>query len=349
MTNVVSYTVAILGASGAVGQEMLQLLDERSFPIGELRLLASARSAGRRIPFKGEDITIREVSKEAFQGVDIAFFCAAGEVSRRWVSEATSQGVFVVDNTSAFRLDVDVPLVIPEVNGEAIKNHRGIVANANCSTIILAMAIAPIHRAVGIKRVIVSTYQAVSGAGVKGMEELEDQLKAWVEERPIEASVLPVSSGPHYHQIAMNVIPQIDQWGESGYSKEEWKMVHETRKILDEPDLLISPTTVRVPVMRSHSESVTIETERKVSVDEVRTLLAEAEGIQLIDDIDKQEYPMPLMTSGKDDIFVGRIREDLSHDHGINLWVVGDQIRKGAALNAVQIAEYAYKHDLLRV
>lgn len=343
-----SYNVAILGASGAVGAELLQLLEERNFPVKQLRLLASMRSAGRKISFRGQEITVEAVGEDSFKDVDIAFFCAGGGVSKQWAPVAVESGALVVDNSSAFRLDDDVPLVVPEVNGDAIASHQGIVANANCSTTILAMAIAPIHRVAKIKRVVVSTYQAVSGAGVQAMEELEQQLKALVEGRPVESKVLPVSSLDKHHQIAMNLIPQIDVFDKDGYTKEEWKMVYETRKILSEPDLAISPTTVRVPVMRSHSESVNIETERPITPAEVKDILSRAEGVVVVDDPENMEYPMPITASGKDPVYVGRIRQDPTLPNGINMWVVGDQIRKGAALNAIQIAEYACKHNLLR-
>lgn len=342
-----AYNVAILGASGAVGAELMQILEERAFPVKELRLLASPRSAGKRLPFKGEELTVQAVSDEAFSGVDLAFFCAGGGVSKEWAPRAVRAGALVIDNSSFYRLDEDVPLVVPEVNGDAIRRHQGIIANANCSTTILVMALAPIHRRVGVRRVVVSTYQAVSGAGVQAMEELDEQLERYLKGEPIEPGVLPVASAPRHHQIALNVIPQIDVFAEMGYTKEEWKMVHETRKIMEAPDLLVSPTTVRVPVMRSHSESLNIETLEPISPDEVREILSQSEGVTVLDDPEAQAYPMPLHAAGTDPVFVGRIRKDPTIPNGINMWVVGDQIRKGAALNAVQIAEYAVANQLL--
>lgn len=341
------YRIAILGSTGAVGGELIRLLDERNFPVEELKLLASPRSAGKLFHFRGEEVRVEAVSAEAFDGVDIAFFSAGGGVSKEWAPKAVERGALVIDNTSAFRLDPDVPLVVPEVNREAIHSHKGIIANPNCSTIIMVVALAPIHRAARIKRVVVSTYQAVSGAGVQAMQELEEQSRAHLEGRPVEAKVLPVGSLPKHHPIAFNLIPQIDLFDELGYTREEWKMVHESRKIFGEPEMSISPTTVRVPVFRSHSESINVETEQPLSPEEARRLLSEAEGVVVVDDLEAMEYPMPIDASGKDPVFVGRIRRDPTVENGLNLWVVGDQIRKGAALNAVQIAEYACANQLL--
>ncbi|HLS90477.1 MAG TPA: aspartate-semialdehyde dehydrogenase [Limnochordia bacterium] len=336
-----TYKVAILGASGAVGTEFIQLLEERDFPVGELRLLASPRSAGRRVPFRGEELVVEAVGEDSFRGIDIAFFAAGGGVSKEWAPKAVAAGAVVIDNSSAFRLDPEVPLVVPEVNRDAIRTHKGIIANPNCSTTIMVTALAPIHRAARIRRIVVSTYQSVSGAGAKAMAELEAQVRAYAQGEPVTAQVLPVASADKHYPIAFNLIPQIDVFEELGYTKEEWKMVYETRKILDEPGLAVSPTTVRVPVWRSHSESINIETEKPLTVEEARRILSEAEGVEVIDDPQAMAYPMPITATGKDPVYVGRIRRDPSIENGLNLWVVGDQIRKGAALNALQIAEVA--------
>ncbi len=332
--------VAILGATGMVGQELLDILVEREFPIKDLTLLSSARSAGTRVLVGGKEYAVQEATPEAFQGVDVAFFAAGGQVSQAWVDVAVQAGALVIDNTSAFRLRDDVPLIVPEVNGEEIFKHQGIVSNPNCSTIILALVLKPILDKAGIKRVVVSTYQAVSGAGGRGMDELRRQTEDYVAGRELEAAILPVAGAPKHYPIAFNVIPQIDAFDEAGYTKEEWKMVRETQKLFKDPDLRVSPTTVRIPVMRSHSESINVETIHPLSPEECREILAKAPGVVVMDNPEQQEYPMPLFTSGKDPVYVGRIRKDLSVEHGLNLWVVGDQIRKGAALNAVQIAEY---------
>jgi len=329
--------VAILGATGAVGQELLEILLERQFPINSLKLLASPRSAGRELEFNGQKFVIEAVSAESFKDVDIAFFCAGGSVSQEWAQVATNAGAVVIDNTSAFRMDPNVPLVVPEVNGEAALNHQGIIANPNCSTIIMAMALKPIYNAVGIKRVVVSTYQAVSGAGNPAMDELKAQVLAYANDDEIKAEVFR-------YQILFNLIPHIDVADEAGYTKEEWKMINETKKIFGDDNIQITATTVRVPVMRSHSESINIETQEKLTVEQCKEILAKAPGIKVLDDLANYEYPMPLYTSGDDYVWVGRIREDLTVENGLNIWVVADQIRKGAALNAVQIGEYLLPH-----
>lgn len=333
--------VAILGATGMVGQELLDLLVEREFPIANLTLLSSARSAGNRILVGGKEYAVKEATPEAFQGVDVAFFAAGGQVSQEWAPHAVAAGALVIDNTSAFRLRDDVPLVVPEVNAEEILNHKGIIANPNCSTIIMVVVLKPILDRAGIKRVVVSTYQAVSGAGGRGMDELRKQTEDYVAGRELEASILPVASAPKHYPIAFNAIPQIDVFEEDDYTKEEWKMVREAQKLFKDPELKISPTAIRIPVMRSHSESINVETIAPLSPEECRDLLRNAPGVEVIDDVREQEYPMPLYSSGQDQVFVGRIRRDRTVENGLNLWVVGDQIRKGAALNAVQIAEYA--------
>lgn len=332
--------VAILGATGMVGQELLDLLVEREFPLKNLTLLSSARSAGNRVLVGGKEYAVQETSADAFEGVDVAFFAAGGQVSQEWVGAAVNAGALVIDNTSAFRLRDDVPLIVPEVNGEEIFKHKGIIANPNCSTIIMALVLKPILDRAGLKRVVVSTYQAVSGAGGRGMDELRRQTEDYVAGRQLEAQILPVAAAPKHYPIAFNAIPQIDVFAEDGYTKEEWKMVKESQKLFKDPNLKISPTTIRIPVMRSHSESINVETIEPLSPEECRELLKNAPGVEVIDNLEEQEYPMPYYTSGKDPVYVGRIRRDLTVEHGLNLWVVGDQIRKGAALNAVQIAEY---------
>lgn len=308
-----------------------------------LTLLSSARSAGSRVLVGAKEYAVKQATPEAFQGVDVAFFAAGGQVSKDWVKPAVDAGALVIDNTSAFRLRNDVPLIVPEVNAEDILNHNGIISNPNCSTIILAIVLKPILDRVGIKRVVVSTYQAVSGAGGRGMDELRRQTEDYVAGRELEATILPVASAERHFPIAFNVIPQIDVFEEDDYTKEEWKMVRETQKLFKDPSLKISPTAIRIPVMRSHSESINVETLSPLTPEECRELLQSSPGIEVIDNVGEQQYPMPLYTSGKDQIFVGRIRRDRTVENGLNLWVVGDQIRKGAALNAVQIAEYANK------
>lgn len=340
------YNVAILGATGAVGQEFLKLIDERNFPFDNLKLLASERSAGKQIDFSGKTYTVEEAQPSSFENIDIALF-AGGPASKPLAPEAVKRGAVVIDNSSTFRMDPEVPLIVPEVNPEAIKDHKGIIANPNCSTIIMAMALKPIYDKVKIKRIVVSTYQAVSGAGKEAIDELSDQVRAVMENQPVEAKILPSSSLPVHYQMAFNLIPQIDVFVEGGYTKEELKMVHETHKILGDSSIAISPTTVRVPVYRSHSESINLELEGPLSADQAKQLLAAFPGVIVQDEPSKQVYPMPLFTSDKDEVFVGRIREDKSVVNGLNLWVVGDQIRKGAALNALQIAEYMIKHNLI--
>ncbi|NLL43219.1 MAG: aspartate-semialdehyde dehydrogenase [Firmicutes bacterium] len=333
--------VAILGATGMVGQELLDVLVEREFPMSSLTLLSSARSAGSRVLVGGKEYAVEQAAPESFQGVDVAFFAAGGQVSKDWVETAVNAGALVIDNTSAFRLRDDVPLIVPEVNPEEILKHNGIISNPNCSTIIMAIVLKPILDKAGIKRVVVSTYQAVSGAGGRGMDELRRQTEDYVAGRELEAAILPVANDPKHYPIAFNAIPQIDVFDEDDYTREEWKMVRETQKLFKDPSFKISPTAVRIPVMRSHSESINVETASPLSPEECRELLRNAPGIEIIDDVQKQDYPMPLYAAGQDQIFVGRIRRDRTVENGLNLWVVGDQIRKGAALNAVQIAEYA--------
>ena len=342
------YNVAILGATGAVGQELLRLIEERNFPFGELKMLASARSAGKTIDFMEKTYTVEEAKPESFNNVQIALF-AGGSASKDFAPEAVKRGAVVIDNSSAFRMDPEVPLVVPEVNADAIRTHKGIIANPNCSTIIMCMALKPIHDRVKIKRIVVSTYQAVSGAGKEAIDELSDQVKATVENRVVEANILPSASLPKHYQIAFNLIPQIDAFLDSGYTKEEMKMVHETHKIMNDSTIGITATTIRVPVYRSHAESINLELEGSLSVEEAKDLLAAFPGVIVQDDPANMQYPMPLFTSDRNEIFVGRIRKDESVTHGLNLWVVGDQIRKGAALNALQIAEYMIEQHVIEV
>jgi aspartate-semialdehyde dehydrogenase len=324
--------VAIVGATGAVGQEFLSVLAERSFPVDELRLLATKRSAGQTVSWQGREIEVRETGSDSFRGADIALF-AGGSDSAAFADAAARAGAVVIDNSSAFRLRPDVPLVVPEVNAADIKRHKGIIANPNCSTVIMAVAINPIEEAARIRRIVASTYQAVSGAGRDGMNELEDQLRKWADGEPAGlCKTFP-------YQIAFNLIPRIDVFQEEGYTKEEWKMTREIQKIFHREDLLVTATCVRVPVWRSHAESLNLETESRLTPDEARDILRRAPGVRLVDDIQGDRYPMPLETTGQDEVFVGRIRADLTVRHGLNMWISGDQLRKGAALNAVQIAE----------
>ncbi len=340
------YNVAILGATGAVGQEFLNLIEERKFPFKSLKLLASKRSAGKTIDFMGERYTVEEATENSFAGVDIALF-AGGSASKTFAPAAVRAGAVVIDNSSAFRMDPEVPLIVPEVNPEAISSHKGIIANPNCTTIIMLMALKPLLAEARIKRIVVSTYQAVSGAGKEAMAELEEQSRAIALGEKPQAKILPSASLPKHYQIAFNVIPQVDVFLDNAYSKEEMKMVNETRKILGDDTLRVTATTVRVPIYRSHAEAVNIELDRELSVKRAHELLAAFPGVQVLDDPAQMEYPMPLCTAGLDDVFVGRVRQDESVEHGLNLWVVGDQIRKGAALNALQIAEYMISHKMI--
>ena len=340
------YNVAILGATGAVGQEFLNLIEERNFPFAELKMLASKRSAGKKIQFMGKEYTVEEATEDSFKGVDIALF-AGGAASKTFAPAAVKAGAVVIDNSSAFRMDPEVPLVVPEVNPEAIANHKGIIANPNCSTIIMFMALKPLYNVSKIKRVVVSTYQAVSGGGKEAMAELEEQVKAINEGRPVVANILPGASLAKHYQIAFNLIPQIDVFKDNLYTKEEMKMIDETKKIMSDDSMRITATTVRVPVYRSHAESVNVEFEDEISVEKAREVLAAFPGVTLTDNPDEQIYPMPLNTSGKNDVEVGRIRKDYSIDNALNFWVCGDQIRKGAALNALQIAEYMIKNEMV--
>ncbi|NOZ25678.1 MAG: aspartate-semialdehyde dehydrogenase [Nitrospirae bacterium] len=326
------YRVAVVGATGAVGEEMISILDERKFPVEELLPFASERSEGKRIEFRGRSIVVNTLKEDSFEGVDIALFSAGGERSKRWAPVAARAGCVVIDNSSAWRMDPDVPLVVPEVNPGDIGLHKGIIANPNCSTIQMVVALKPIHDAARIKRVVVTTFQSVSGTGKKAMDELLKQTTDMLSFKSVECKVYP-------HQIAFNVLPHIDTFLDNGYTKEEMKMVNETRKILGDDSIRVTATTVRVPVFRCHSESVNVETEKKLSANEVRALLAGFPGIVIFDAPEKNVYPLPVELAGKDEVYIGRIREDESVENGINMWIVADNLRKGAALNAVQIAE----------
>lgn len=340
------YNVAILGATGAVGAEFLRLMEERDFPVAELRLLASARSSGKEIQYKGQTYIVQEATEHSFDGIDIALF-AGGSVSKIFAPAAVKAGAVVIDNSSTFRMDPDVPLVVPEINPQDILKHKGIIANPNCSTIIMVMALKPLYDLARIKRVVVSTYQAVSGAGKEGIDELTDETKAYAEGREMVPHILPSASLARHYPIAFNLIPQIDVFLDNLYSKEEMKMVNETQKIFGDPEMRITATTVRVPVYRSHSESVNVEFEKDLELEEMRQALAAFPGVRLLDDPEEQIYPMPLYASGADDCYVGRLRRDFSNPNTFNFWVVGDQIRKGAALNTLQIAETMIRNEWL--
>ncbi|MGD0486947.1 MAG: aspartate-semialdehyde dehydrogenase [Syntrophorhabdales bacterium] len=329
-----AYNVAVVGATGAVGNEMIEMLEQRKFPVGNLVLLASERSAGTSLSYKGHDVTVQVLKENSFKGIDIGLFSAGGSVSRKFAPIAAASGCVVVDNTSAFRMDRDVPLVVPEVNAHAIAGYkkRGIIANPNCSTIQMVVVLKPLHDAAKIKRVVVSTYQAVSGTGKRAIAELESQVTAIYAAREVTHSVYP-------HQIAFNCLPHIDVFLENGYTKEEIKMAKETVKIMEDPSIKVTATTVRVPVFYSHSESVNVEFERALTPDKARKILSKAPGVVVVDDPKKNLYPMAIYAAGKDETFVGRIRKDESIACGLNMWIVADNIRKGAALNAVQIAE----------
>lgn len=331
------FKIAVVGATGAVGKTILDILEKRDFPIEDILPLASSRSAGAGIEFKKEKIEVCEAKPEAFKGIDLAFFCAGSGVSKKLAPEAVKQGALVIDNSNAFRMEPEVPLVVPEVNSEDCKKHKGIISNPNCSTIQMVIVLKPIHDKAKLKRVVVSTYQAVSGTGLDAVEELKMQSQKILNGKKAEANVYP-------HQIAFNVLPHIDVFDETGYTLEEWKMIRETQKILGDDNIAVTATTVRVPVINCHSESINIETFEKVTPDEIRDILAKTPGIKIIDDPENLEYPLATNADGKDEVFVGRIREDFSIPNGINLWTVADNLRKGAALNAVQIAEYVIKN-----
>ena len=330
------YTIAVLGATGAVGQEMIKILQERDFPVGKLLPLASARSAGKTLKFRGEDVTILEARDEAFEGVDIVLGAAENDIAKRFAPAIVKAGAVFVDNSSAFRLDPNVPLIVPEINPGDVKDHHGIISNPNCSTIITVTAVNALNSIAPIRAMTASTYQAVSGAGAGGPIELMNEVEALREGKPYEPKVFS-------HQIAYNLIPQIGGEQFEGYTSEEMKMQNEGRKIMHLPELKVSCTCVRVPVVRSHSISVSLHFDRPVSVKEAREVIAKAPGCRLVDDLANKQYPMPLDTSDQDIVFVGRIRPDLTYDNGLCLWCCGDQVRKGAATNAIQIAELLVK------
>ncbi len=327
-----AYNVAVVGATGAVGTEMIQILEEREFPIGELVPLASTRSEGNDVTFRGQDLPVKVLQPDSFKGIDLALFSAGAGVSKEFGPIAVKAGAVVVDNSSAWRMDPTVPLVVPEVNPLALEKHQGLIANPNCSTIQMVVALKPLHDAVKIKRIIVTTFQSVSGTGKEAMEELAEQSRKLLGSREAEPKVYP-------HQIAFNCLPHIDDFLPNGYSKEEMKMVNETQKIFGDSSIQVTATTVRVPVFVCHAESINIETERKLNANEARALLSVASGIQVYDDPGHNLYPLPIDVVGTDAVYVGRVREDESIPNGLNLWVVADNLRKGAALNAVQIAE----------
>lgn len=332
------YRICIVGATGVVGQEMINVLEEREFPVRDLKLLASERTAGSTREFKGEKLKVQLLREDSFEGMEIGLFSAGGPISQRYAPIASEEGCVVIDNTSAFRMDPEVPLVVPEVNPHAIAdyNHKGIIANPNCSTIQMVVVLKPIHDVAKIKRVVVSTYQSVSGTGKEAIRELEKQTLAIFNQQEVKSEVYP-------HQIAFNCLPHIDVFSENGYTKEEIKMINETKKIMEDESIGITATTVRVPVFYGHSESVNIETTKKITPDEVTDILARAPGVIVVDDPKRNEYPLAIYAAGKDETFVGRIREDASIEKGIDMWIVSDNIRKGAALNAVQIAEILVK------
>ncbi|BAY27256.1 aspartate-semialdehyde dehydrogenase [Calothrix sp. NIES-2100] len=336
-----SYSVAILGATGAVGTELLELLESRNFPVANLKLLASQRSVGRTLPFKGENLPIEAVSDRAFLGVDIVLASAGGSTSKAWAAKAVEKGAVVIDNSSAFRMQEDVPLIVPEVNPQAAAAHQGIIANPNCTTILMAVALWPLHQVKPIKRLVVATYQSASGAGAKAMAEVQTQTSAILEGKTPVAEVLP-------YPLAFNLFPHNSPLTDWGYCEEEMKMVNETRKIFGDQQIRITATCVRVPVLRAHSEAVNIEFETPFSPDEAREILSHSPGVKLVEDWQANHFPMPIEATGRDEVLVGRIRQDISHPCGLELWLCGDQIRKGAALNAVQIAELLVEKNLLK-
>ncbi len=340
MPNQKLFNVAVVGATGAVGEQIIRLLDERNFPINELKLLSSARSAGTTIQFKDRTIVVEKAAPDSFKGIDIALFSAGGDVSRELAPHAVASGAVVIDNTNAFRMDPETPLVVPEVNIDKISEHKGIIANPNCSTIQMVTALKPLYDRFGISRIIVSTYQAVSGAGGKAINEMLKQTKRILDGEPVEPDILPVASLPVKHQIAFNAIPQIDKFMDNGFTLEEMKMIRETKKIMDDDSLEVTATCVRIPVVYGHSESVYVELKSDFELQEVKDLLAQAPGVVLVDDPERQRYPLATDAAGKLDVFVGRLRRDLNHPRALNMWIVSDNLLKGAAWNAVQIAEY---------
>jgi aspartate-semialdehyde dehydrogenase len=335
------YHVAIVGATGLVGREFARILVQRNFPMASIRLMASYRSAGKKLSVGEQEIEVEETTPESFRGVDIALFSAGGDASRHFSPIAAREGVVVVDNSSAWRMDKNVPLVVPEVNPDDIRQHKGIIANPNCSTIQMVVALYPLHKVNPIKRIVVDTYQAVSGTGTAAVEELKTQVRQVLDGQPTVPHVYP-------HQIAFNVLPEIGVFRDNGYSLEEWKMVEETRKIMHADSIAISATCARVPVLVGHSESVHVEFSRPMTAEEAQQILSQAPGVKLMDDTSISLYPHPWPSAGTDEVFVGRIRQDASHPNGLAMWVVADNLRKGAALNAIQIAEEMIKRDWVR-
>ncbi|PSL51243.1 aspartate semialdehyde dehydrogenase [Salsuginibacillus halophilus] len=349
MANEQGINVAVVGATGAVGEQILATLEAKDFPISKIKLLSSKRSAGKEMTFKGETVTIEEAVPEAFENVQLALFSAGGGVSKQLAPEAVKRGALVVDNTSAYRMDPEVPLVVPEVNEEDIKKHQGIIANPNCSTIQMVVALEPVRKKLGLNKVIVSTYQAVSGAGLDAVEEMQQQSRDILDGKEVTPKVLPVSGDERHFQIAYNAVPQIDKFEENGYTFEEMKMINETKKIMHDERLQVAATCVRLPVETGHSESVYIETDQPAeSVAAMKQLIAEGDGITLQDDPSNQVYPLAVDSVGLPDVFVGRIRQDLDTENGYHLWVVSDNLVKGAAYNSVQIAERALAYGLLK-
>lgn len=336
-----SYRVAILGATGAVGTELLELLEKRKFPLADLKLLASSRSSGRTMQFQGEDLPVEPVDEYTFNQVDLVLASAGSSISKTWAPIAVAAGAVVIDNSSAFRLDPQVPLVVPEVNPQAATAHRGIIANPNCTTILMAVAVWPLHQARTVKRIVAATYQSASGAGARAMEEVKSQAQAILQGEEPTTKIFP-------YPLAFNLFPHNSPLNESGYCEEEMKMVNETRKIFGTQQLRITATCVRVPVLRAHSEAINLEFETPLSVEEAREILSQAPGVQVVEDWEANHFPMPVEATGRDEVLVGRIRQDISHPCGLELWLCGDQIRKGAALNAVQIAELLVEKNLLQ-
>ncbi|MFS0839298.1 aspartate-semialdehyde dehydrogenase [Paenibacillus sp. 1P03SA] len=340
MSNEKTFNVAVVGATGAVGEQIIRLLDERNFPIKELKFLSSPRSAGTKIRFKDREITVEAATPDSFKGVDIALFSAGGDVSKELAPIAAAGGTICIDNTNAFRMDPETPLVVPEVNIDEVHKHKGIIANPNCSTIQMVAALKPLYDRFGISKIIVSTYQAVSGAGSKAIDEMLRQSREALAGNPVNPEILPVGSLPVKHQIAFNAIPQIDKFLDNGFTNEEMKMINETKKIMNDESLEVTATCVRIPVVYGHSESVYVELKEDFDLEEVRSLLANAPGILLVDNPQEQQYPLATEAAGKLETFVGRVRRDLHNKRALNLWIVSDNLLKGAAWNAVQIAEY---------
>ena len=347
MSNQQTYNVAVVGATGAVGQKILETLAKRKFPIKELKLLSSKRSAGKTLTYNNQTYTVEEATPESFEGVDIALFSAGGGVSKKFAPEAVKRDAVVVDNTSAFRMDEGVPLVVPEVNEADIKEHKGIIANPNCSTIQMVAALQPLKAKYGLNRIIVSTYQAVSGSGAEAIEELKTQAEDFLNGDEMKAELLPVKGEDKHYPIAFNALPQIDVFTENGYTFEEMKMINETKKIMHDDSINVAATCVRLPVFTSHAESVYVELDATPSVEEIKTLLASSDGVTLQDQPEEQIYPTPLAAAGLPDVFVGRIRKDLKQENGYHMWIVSDNLLKGAAWNSVQIAESLVKNNWL--